>query len=352
MRRGREAGPDLSDTWSQHKRFKIYPENGGDMEHIWMQETHLPFGNLPLATGQKLSLIGGGGGFLLKIHVLRSWPQYLRMWLLWDMGLWRGNSVNIRDYGWALIQDFWCHYKKRTIGQTPSRKTKWGHGGKTVIYKEGETPQKKPNCQHLDLGLPIGRTMGKYIPSFKLSGLWHFVTAARADSQDTTQAAAVASQRRTDWGPGWAWPGGDGQMAQDCSENLREGPWPDTSPSLKCFGCADKGRAWWQFHLIWKTNLIALFPPQRTDWAPKSLQPTSSNRSILSSHLLVKVAFSKAWSHQKQFLSKWIRSFFFLLEQKHTQGHTLLIVLWKLGTWTFLMAFTVNSFRSNTHIYI
>lgn len=25
-----------------------------------MQETHLPFGNLPLATGQKLSLMGGG----------------------------------------------------------------------------------------------------------------------------------------------------------------------------------------------------------------------------------------------------------------------------------------------------
>ena len=152
---------------------------------------------------------------------------------------------------------------------------------KTVTYKEGERPQ------HLDLGLPICRTVRRYISAdsaLRSVALCHgslswFIHWGKSSRQDTTEAAAVVSQMRTDcdsgWGSAWGWwADGPWRCSEACSW---AGPGPITWLSLKGL---EKGGVWWWFGHIWKTSLPAPVPPWLAEWAPLSLKQTSSNLKL------------------------------------------------------------------------
>lgn len=216
------------------------------------------------------------------------------------------------------------------------------HTEKTVVYKEGERPRKKPPCPHRGLGLSRSQQSWEETFTFlstKPSGPWPFVTAARADSYDDATEAAAVTQ-------GWAQPGGDGRMraAGRGLDQTHRFPLKASGPAEK------KGGAWYWLGHIWKRSLLPVSHHSGLPWALSRLPP---NWSFSPPHLLDTVTLTfpqsvvtpRNGSYQKRsegFSSSW--SIWAL-----SGVYSLLTALWKLGIWIHLVVFIVNSSRSNTH---
>lgn len=84
----------------------------------------------------------------------------------------------MRSSGWALIQHDWCPYKK-------SRCT-WREGRVKTQGEESKLQSKEPGLSTLPT--PLSQTSGsraasEYVSVVSLPGLWHFSTAALANSR-------------------------------------------------------------------------------------------------------------------------------------------------------------------------
>lgn len=112
-----------------------------------------------------------------------SWNlKYLRMWLIWRQGLYKGNQVKMSSLEWALIPYDWCPYKKEKFEDTRTRGTPHedeGRDGGDASTSQWwpENHQKQlggswvrftfpalggSSCQHPDLQLPVTRSVRPY----------------------------------------------------------------------------------------------------------------------------------------------------------------------------------------------